>query len=386
MLTMKTRKEIAERYRERYRKAKTKKARSAILDEVCEMTGWHRKHATRVLNGSAPAEKPPPRKRGPKPRYGPEHKKWLARVWAILDFPCSKRLKAGMRDVLDALERHGHADGLSGALRRDLLSMSASTMDRMLKPDRDSMSLKGRSTTKPGGLLKSQIPIRRGSEWDDASLGFMEIDTVAHCGATARGEFCYSLDATDVTSGWTELRAVRNKAEVHMVEAMREIRARLPFELRGIDSDNGSEFINGHFLRYCAEEDLVFTRGRPYTKNDGCFVEEKNWSVVRRTVGYSRWEGQEACDLLNEIYERQRLLTNYFTPSAKLVSRTRDGSRVVRFHDKPLTPYRRVLGMKGVGKAARERMRAEYLAADPFKLRMEIHELQQRLLKMAVPT
>lgn len=179
------------------------------------------------------------------------------------------------------------------------------------------MQLKGRATTKPGSLLKSKIPVRRGTEWDDASLGFVEVDTVAHCGPSGKGEFCYTPDATDVSSGWTELVAVRNKAETHMLEAMKSIRGRLPFALKGIDSDNGSGFINWHFMRYCEAEDLVFTRSRPYAKNDGCFVEEKNWSVARRVVGYGRYEGQAACDLLNEIYERQRILTNYFMPSAK---------------------------------------------------------------------
>ena len=383
MLSMDTRREVTKAYARRYASAKTKKEKGAILDEVVALTGWHRKHAIRALSGKPAEAARAPGRRGPKPRYGMRHKEPLKLVWAIMDFPCSKRLKAGMRDVLDALERTGRLK-LAPKLKREVLSMSASTMDRMLASDRSSMQLKGRATTKPGSLLKSQIPVRRGTEWDDASLGFAEVDTVAHCGPSAKGEFCYTLDVTDVSSGWTELVAVRNKAETHMLGAMKAVRARMPFELKGIDSDNGSEFINWHFMRYCEAEDLVFTRSRPYAKNDGCFVEEKNWAVARRAVGYGRYEGRAACDLLNEIYERQRILTNYFMPSAKLVARMRDGSRVVRFHDDPQTPYRRIMAMKGVGKQARDRMRAEFKAADPLKLRMEIRELTQELLKMTV--
>ncbi len=378
---MGARREIAERLRRRYAKARTKKEKGAVIDAAVEATGWHRKHAIRVLSGGAPRSDAAPARRGPKPRYGKEHADAVRRVWAILDFPCSKRLKAGMRDVLDALERCGRLS-LAPRLKREVCAMSASTIDRLLARDREAMVGRGRSTTKPGSLLKSQIPVRRGTEWDDLALGFMEADTVAHCGPSAKGEFCYTLDMTDVASGWTEPVCVRNKAEVHMVRAVDRVRSRMPFELRGFDSDNGSEFINAHFLRYCEREDLVFTRSRPYTKNDGCHVEEKNWSVVRRAIGYGRYAGDEACALINEIYERQRILTNYFTPSAKLVSRTRDGSRVVRFHDEPQTPYRRIMAMKGVGKAARDRMRAEFKAADPLRLRLEIQELTDRLLGM----
>ncbi len=385
MLTMETRKEVTKVYSRRYARAGSKKEKGAILDEVCEMTGWHRKHAIRVLSGKASPAGAARGRRGPKPKYGVEHRRVVGRVWAILDFPCSKRLKAGMRDVVEALRRSGHDLGVSGRVEREVCEMSASTLDRMLAHDREAMAPKGRSTTKPGSFLKSQIPIRRGRDWDDAALGFMEIDTVAHGGGSARGEFCFTLDATDVASGWTELRAVRNKAEVHTLGAMRAIRERMPFELLGIDSDNGSEFINAHFLRYCEAEGLVFTRGRPYTKNDGCFVEEKNWSVVRRVVGYARYEGDEACALLNDIYDRQRILANYFMPSQKLVSKTRDGARVVRFHDDALTPYRRIMKMRGVGKAARDRMRSEFKSADPLALRLEVHELTQRLLSLAVP-
>lgn len=380
MLSMSTRREVAQKLRNKYSKAKTKKEKSAVIDAIIEATGWHRKHAIRVLSGKVSTNKNKS-KRGPKFKYNEEHAKVIKLIWAVLDFPCSKRLSASLKDVINALERHGQIK-LSFKIKIELLAMSPSTIDRILAPERRKFTLKGRSTTKPGSMLKSQIPIRRGTEWSDTKLGFMEADTVAHCGPSLKGEFCYTLDMTDVSSGWTELICIRNKAEVHMVEAVKNVKARLPFRLKGVDSDNGSEFINAHFLRYCENEDLVFTRSRPYTKNDGCYVEEKNWSVVRRTIGYGRYSGDKACFLINEIYKRQRILTNYFTPSTKLVSRVRDGSKIVRTHDVPQTPYRRILAMKDVGREARQKMKEEFLNADPVQLRLEIKELTDKLLKI----
>lgn len=378
---METRREVTKACARRYAQAKTKKAKGVIIDEVVALMGWHRKHAIRVLGG-ARSPKAPPGRRGPKPRYGMEHKEPLKLVWPSWTSPAQSASRRGC--ATSRTPSSGRPGSGSPRSSSEMLAMSASTMDRMLASDRKPMQLKGRSTTKPGSLLKSQVPVRRGIEWDDASLGLVEVDTVVHYGPSGKGEFCCTLDATDVLSGWTELRCVRSKAEARMLQAMKQIRSRMPFALRGVDSDNGGEFINRHFMRYCEEEDLVFTRSRPYAKNDGCFVEEKNWLVARRVVGYGRYEGQAACDLVNEIYDRQRILANNFMPSAKFVDRMWDGSRVVRFHDESLTPYRRITAMKGVGKDARDRMRAEFKEADPLELRMEIRDFTQRLMKMAV--
>ena len=303
-ITMGARREVSEELRFKYKKA-TKKRKSAILDQVTELTGWCRKHAAAVLGGAAPiAAKAKARsggvgrdRRGRKPRYSLKHKEVLKKVWAVLDFSSPVRVKAGMKDVLDSMARNGHI-ALEGALYDDMTVISASTISRMLKYDRKAMSVRGRALTKPGSLLKSQIPIRRGSDWAENEIGFVEIDCVAHCGGTGTGEFISTLDMTDAKSGWTGLRAMRNKARVHAVTAIEHLSATFPFPIKGIDSDNGSEFINSHLLAYCKQKDLAFTRGRPETKNDGCFVEQKNWPVARRFTGYYRFEGQETVDVI----------------------------------------------------------------------------------------
>ncbi len=206
-----------------------------------------------------------------------------------------------MDDIVGALKRHGELT-VAPAVRRKLMSISPATIDRVLAPDRKRLQVKGRSGTKPGSLLKAQIPIRTFAEWDEAEPGFCEIDLVAHDGGNPRGEFCHTLNLTDIATGWTEAAAVKNRAQRWVFEALVDIQARLPFPLRGIDSDNGSEFINDQLFRYCNENEITFTRTRPYRKNDNCFVEQKNWTVVRQSVGYGRFEGEEAVAVLNELY------------------------------------------------------------------------------------
>lgn len=263
--------------------------------------------------------------------------------------------------------------------------MSHGTIDRLLHYDRQATVFRGRSTTKPGSLLKHQIPIRRGTEWDDNKIGFLEIDLVAHCGDSSRGDFVSTLDATDISSGWTECHAVLNKAQIHTFNAMKAIREQLPFPLLGIDSDNGSEFINAHFFRYCQQEDLIFTRGRPNTSNDGCHVEQKNWSVIRQTVGYARLEGSAAVEVLNQIYANLRLINNFFMPSAKLVSKTRDGSKISKVHDKPLTPYRRLLLSNVLSNQQRQALKDTFHQLDPLILRQNIQKLTRQLETIVVP-
>lgn len=215
------------------------------------------------------------------------------------------------------------------------MKVSASTIDRLLRQEKKKYTLKSRSKTKPGTLLKNQIPIRTFSEWDEGRPGFMEIDLVGHDGGDARGEFIQTLDVTDVCTGWTETRAVRNKAQVWVFEALKEIMDRIPFDLLGIDSDNGSEFINHHLFRFCTERKITFTRTRSYRKNDNCFVEQKNYSVVRRFAGYLRYNTEEELKLLNELYSYLRLYTNFFQPVMKLTEKTRIGSGVIKRYDIP---------------------------------------------------
>ena len=205
---------------------------------------------------------------------------------------------------------------------------------------------------------------------------------MAHCGDSTRGEYCNTLDATDIATGWTETRAVRNKAQVHVFSALKDIRAALPFDLLGIDSDNGSEFINDELFRYCQEEDLTFTRSRAYRKNDGCHVEQKNWSVVRRNVGYARFDTPEELQVLAEIHSLVRLHTNFFMPSAKLVSKTRDGSHVTKRYDRPATPYRRVLARDDIDEKTKTALTAQFQTLNPADLRRRIGRLQDEIYKL----
>ncbi len=376
---MAEKKAITREMRRRYNKA-TKPEKAAMLDELTALTGWTRSYASRALRHKRP-KRSGPETRGRKKTYTPEVMIPLRKVWASLDYACGKRVAAGMDDILDALLRAGELPcepHVTGMLR----AMSAATIDRILAPDRAKTTLKGRSTTKPGTLLKSQIQIRTGTEWDDAVPGFIEIDLVAHCGDSTRGEYCNTLDATDIATGWTETRAVKNKAQVHVFAALQDIVASLPFPLLGIDSDNGSEFINAHLLHYCTERDVTFTRSRAHRKNDGCHVEQKNWSVVRQNVGYARFSTPEELELLNEIHALVRLHTNFFMPSAKLVSKTRDGSKVTKRYDEPTTPYRRVLSRDDIAPAAKEALTAQFKTLNPADLRRRIGRLQDELYKL----
>jgi hypothetical protein len=259
-----------------------------------------------------------------------------------MDAPAGKRLAPFLPEMVTRLRACGELliDDRTAAL---LTSMSAATIDRRLAADRKKMQLKGRSGTKPGSLLKSQIPIRTWADWDDARPGFVEIDLVGHEGGEPSGDFCHTLDVTDVATGWTEVRAVKNKAQRWVFAALLEITAAFPFPVRGIDSDNGSEFINNQLLRYCEQNQITFTRSRAGRKNDGAYVEQKNWSVVRQTVGYHRYDTDAELALLNQIYGLLRLTINFFTPQQKLISKHREGAKVIKRYDTAKTPYQRVL-------------------------------------------
>lgn len=375
----------------RYRTAR-KKEKGRILDELVALTGYHRWYAVGLLRGHGRTIRVGRRVRlvgelgRRRPRrarpviYDGAVREGLKQIWAIMDFICGKRLKPMLPEVIAVLEKHREI-ALALATRQKLLAISAATIDRLLAPERRKFALRGRAGTKPGTLLKHQIPIRTFTEWNEASPGFMEIDLVGHDGGDGSGDFCQTLDMTDVASGWTETQAVINKAQVWVFEALKAIRARLPFALLGIDSDNGSEFINNHLLRYVQQEKITFTRGRAGNKNDGCFVEQKNYSVVRRAVGYARYDGAEQLRLLNALYGHLRLYTNYFQPVMKLTSKERCGAKVRKRYDAPQTPYRRLLSAPGVSEETRQRLNAEYATLNPAQLKREITRLQHLLRK-----
>jgi hypothetical protein len=378
-LSMAERHAVTKQMAKRYARS-TKKQRGRSLDELCALTGWSRRRAIRALAQAIDPKPRPPR--APRARvYGPEILEPLRFVWATLNGPAGKRLAPFMTEIVAALERSGELK-VDAEVRSKLCSISAATIDRLLLPERARLRVKGRSGTKPGSILKRQIPIRTFAEWDEARPGFCEIDLVAHDGGLAVGDFCQTLDLTCVATGWTECRAVRNKAQRWCFEALMDVRSSLPFALLGLDSDNGSEFINDQLYRYCSEQGITFTRSRPYRKNDNCFVEQKNWPVVRQNVGYARYDTAAELAALNELYARLRLYVNFFQPQMKLVSKTRHGAKVAKHFDEAKTPYRRVLASPLVGERAKEALTETYLALNPAKLKREIAACQDRLVRI----
>ena len=374
-----------------------KKEKGLILEEFVKLTAYARAYAKRVLRNHgkrlqvdqqrvlvADARKQWPRSKRPRV-YDEKVLAVLIKIWKIMDYICGKRLQPVMAELVTVLERHNELS-CEQQIRTKLLRISAATIDRLLKPERRKYELRGRSRTKPGTLLKHQIPIRTFSEWDEQQPGFVEVDLVGHDGGLAAGDYCQTLDMTDVATTWTETMAVKNKAQVWVFEALKTLRKNLPFALLGLDSDNGSEFINNYLLVYCRKEKLTFTRSRPYRKNDNCFVEQKNYSVVRRAVGYQRYDTEEQLQLLNELYATLRLYTNFFQPTMKLQSKQRMGSKVSKKYDVAQTPYQRVLAAPQITKQKKQQLRAKYETLNPAALKRKITRLQERLLKTTSST
>ena len=393
-LTLKERKTVTRAMANQYRRS-SKKEKGQILNGLVEATGYSRVYAAQVLRGHGKRVEVKPgvvvegsagQKRAGKGRereYGPDVLKALTKVWKYMDYLCGKRLAAALPEVVPRLVSCAELKA-SRKVREKLMRISASTIDRLLAPEREKSALKGRSHTKPGTLLKHQIPIRTFSQWDDATPGFLEIDLVGHEGGSSAGEFCQTLDATDVATGWSEQIAVPTKAQSFVFDAIKEMRERLPFGLSGLDSDNGGEFINHQLQKYCEEEEVTFTRSRPGRKNDNCYVEQKNWSIVRRFAGYSRYEGHEACQCLNELYLVLHDYVNYFMPSMKLVEKIRDGARVRKRYDTPKTPYQRVLDAPQSDRKTKRRLKAHYATLNPAALHREVQRLQKEMMRHVV--
>jgi transposase InsO family protein len=383
-LELATRRRVTAAMVGRYRKA-TKAEKAQVLDQLCAVTGWHRDHARKALRGALARGGPPPPRRAREPvcRYGPEVIEALRRVWAVLDGPTGKRLAPVMGELVASLRRHGELD-ISDDVAAALCSMSAATIDRRLAADRAGMRLgRGRSLTRPGSLLKSQIPMRTWADWDDARPGFLEIDLVGHDGGDLNGEHAFTLTVTDIATGWTETRTVRNKAEKHVFAALVQIQAQLPFGVLGIDSDNGSEFINHHLFKWCADNKITFTRSRPGNSNDGCHVEQKNWAIARRTVGYWRYDNPREIGVCNQIWTALSPLTNLFTGQQKLVSKTRVGAKVTKRYDTAKTPYQRLLEHPdALDEVDAEMLAKRYRTINPAAARREVADLQATLLGM----
>jgi hypothetical protein len=393
-LTMQTKKAITKEIAGRYQRS-PKKEKGRILDEFVKLSGYCRCYASWLLRNCG--RKVVMRARGgqriifvgeltkTKRRrqlvYDEEVGKALKRIWLIMDFPCGKRLAPCLRWMIPKLEQH-HELAVSQRARQNLLRISASTIDRRLRCEKRAMALKSGARTKPGTLLKHQIPVRTFSQWDERRPGFVEVDLVSHDGGTTRGDFMQTLNVTDVATSWTEIAAVKNKAQVWVFEALKRIREQLPFELLGIDSDNDSAFINDHLLRYCEQHHITFTRTRAYKKNDNCFVEQKNWTAVRKAVGYMRYDSEEELQTMNELYDWLRLYINLFQPVMKLTEKIRVGSKVKKKYDEPKTPYQRVIASSSVRKQTKQKLRRTYDKLNPVELKRNIVRLQNRLFEL----
>jgi hypothetical protein len=355
--------------------------KSIILDEFVAATGYARKYAIRVLTRPAPpvAAIKRPRER----RYGSVIQEALVVAWRAANGICAKRLVPFLDQLVPSLERHGHLN-LADEQRAQLLAISPATADRLLRPLRQGERKKGIGTTRAGSLLKHQIPVRTFADWDDAAPGFFEADLVAHCGTSAEGAFLQTLTLTDVATGWTECLPLLYRAQHAVLAALDRADVLLPFPIRGLDTDNGSEFLNAELLTYCEERATTFTRGRVARKNDQCFVEQKNGSIVRHFVGYDRFEGEFAYRQLGELYRALRLYVSFFQPSMKLKAKRREGSSVRPSYDQAQTPYQRILTSLAVDAETGRRLGAIARALDPVRLLHQIDTLQDALWRHAI--
>jgi hypothetical protein len=354
--------------------------KGAILDEFVLATGVKRKTAI-VLLREPPPVRPRPRGR-PGKRYGTDVAAALEWLWATNGYLCSERLVPSLPLMMDLVEAEG-AWGFSGHVKEKLLKISVSTCERLLGPHKAAFRPAGRCMTRPGSVLKSQIPVRTWADWSETEPGFCEMDLVHHCDNDTHGEYIHTLTLTDVILGWTEVQALRNRSERTVASGVDSIRLRLPYPLKGLDSDGGGEFINQILFRYCQDKAILFTRGRPSKKNDQCRVEQKNRSVVRENVGYDRYEGDEALRALNAYYRALRLRVNFLQPCMILTSKERVGAKVRRHYGLAMTPCQRVLEHACVSPEMKERLKEQLASIRPAALAKEILRLREELRKFA---
>ena len=375
-------KEYLEAVQGRYSKG-NRNEKGRILDEFTRVTGYHRKAAIRLLTRGRKEESG--KRRGRVKQYGLEVVAALKVAWEASDRMCSRRLQPFLPELVQVLERHEELT-MASEVKEQLCRMSAATIDRVLKPYRQRGLRRPFSTTKPGSLLKAAIPIRTFADWDDKRPGFLEVDLVAHCGESTEGFYLNTLSAVDVATGWVECRGVWGKGQQRVGGAIHHIGQRLPFPLLGLDSDNGSEFINHQLYAYCQQKKITFTRSRPYKKNDSAHVEQKNWSVVRRLVGYDRYSSKEALEQLNRVYDLVRSYMNFFQPVMQLQQKSRHGAKVHKVYDTARTPYNRVLESGVLAPEQQQALQAQYQRLNPVRLLRQINQNLEKLWEMATTT
>jgi transposase InsO family protein len=380
-LSMVERRAVTNKLAAEYRRG-SKAQKAEILDQLIRLTRWHRDHARAKLR--AVGEMRVVRARSSRQAtYSSRVVSALELTWRVTRCPSGKRLAPMLGVFVPMLRRDGELD-LTDAEAALLCRMSSSTIDRRLRGAKVLAQFRGKSHTKPGGLLKSQIPIRTWSQWDERRPGFVEIDLVGHEGGNAVGEFCFTLTVTDVATGWTINRSVPNKAAIHVAQAMEHVRGLFPFPIEGIDSDNGSEFINAHFYEYCMSRKITFTRSRPGNKNDGAYVEQKNWTHVRELVGYLRFDSDAELAVLNRIWELDRVFTNLLLTQQKLIYRERQGAKVTKRHDDAMTPYARLIDARALSAAQRGSLTRTRNGLRPGELQREIARLCTQLERLAL--
>ena len=379
-LTMQEKRALTRETCQRYRKA-CKKDKTKILDEYTAITGYNRKYALHVLANWRYRPKRLLKRRRPLGivLYNDKVILSLTKIWTFFDYMCGKRLSVFIQEQISQLEPYKDF-GITPEIKAKLLQISPATIDRRLKLERRKLQIKGISHTKSGKLLKQHIPIRTFYTWDERKPGFFELDTVAHDGGRASGDFCYTLNATDVYSGWVELRALRNKAHHWVYSEVTNFPAVLPFPLKGIDSDNGGEFINKGLLNWCYKNHIQFTRSRSYHKNDNCFVEQKNDMTIRQQVGYYRFDSKRELAALAEVYKFLCPLLNFCYPSVRLTAKTRVGARVNKVYDQPKTPYKRLLESPDIDDTVKAELRKRAEALQPVQQKLLLNRAKNKLM------
>jgi len=375
---MHSRSEYLKVARERYFRASTKKEKSQILDEYCSNTEQSRKYVIRKINRADLSLK---QRKKRKETYAGQVKAALAKMWEIFDCPCGQRLKPLLEMELDRLRQLGEIE-IADDIALKLKMISPATIDRKLKHQREFLHLSmPKGGPKPGYILKQKIPVKL-TEWDTSIVGYSEIDMVVHCGSSTVGEYTNTLSTTEISSGWWEGEAIMSKSQEHSFWALKKIRKRTPFAWKGIDSDNGPEFINQILYKYCQREKLEFTRSRPYRKNDNAYIEQKNWTHVRKIFGYLRYDTYEELAIMNDLYHNElRLYKNFFQPVMKLASKERIGGKVKRKYDVPETPYQRLMESGQISEEVKEELKGIYLSLNPAQLKRNIDAKLDKLCK-----